>query len=318
MEKHSLLAESTPHFDQSRLKVKDPTVPSPRSWNSSVLESPLQVGRSAWSTAKNALMLRMLRRVEHRWTKPKHAAFILDGNRRFALKAKLPTCRMGHERGAARFLELIAHCHRYGINNLSVYAFSIENFSRSEREIAAILDIVRSTCDSMLDPTSIVNRMGCRLRVVGDRSLVPEDVRLSIARAEEHTRNHTVMTVFMSVAYDGREEIVRAARRCVADERRVCLGITMADMAREMYVRAHGIDVPPVDLVVRTGGARRLSSFLMWDSSHAEIYFDDTLWPDFGEYHFLRALAAFNQRIESSQASDLHYWGDGTGSPAFA
>jgi undecaprenyl diphosphate synthase len=259
----------------------------------------------------------MLRRGVQSWAKPRHAAFILDGNRRFALQAKLPACRMGHERGAARFLELIAHCHRYGINNLSVYALSIENFSRSEKEIAAILDIVRSTCDDMLDPASIVNRLGCRLRVIGDRRLVPDDVRRSIARAEEHTRNHTAMTLFMSVAYDGREEIVRAARRCVADQGKVGRGITIADLAREMYLRAHGVDVPPVDFVVRTGGARRLSSFLMWDSSHAEIYFDDTLWPDFGEYHFLRALAAFNQRIESSQASDLQYWGDASASPAY-
>ena len=296
----------------------EPSIPetrvSPATWSSSwvsdVLQSALHSGRRVLSNAPRAILLWGLRRLEPAWAKPRHAAFILDGNRRYAVKAKLPACRMGHQIGARRFHELIEYCRRYGIRNLAVYAFSIENFSRSEKEISAILDIVRSTCDGILDPENDVHRVGCRLRVIGDRSLVPEAVRASIEQAEECTKHHSAMTVFMSVAYDGREEIARAVRRCVTELRNNDDRITIADLSRAMYIRAHAVDVPPVDLIVRTGGARRLSSFLMWDSSHAEIHFDDTLLPDFGEVEFLRALAAFNRRVRSSQAIQLNYWND--------
>ncbi len=273
-----------------------------------VLGSAAREGWSALLKAQRALGLPLLRRASRGFRKPVHAAFILDGNRRYAAKEKLATCRMGHEIGAQRFHQLIELCHRYGVPNVSVYAFSIENFKRSPAEVAAIFDIVRLTCEGMLDPDNVVNRVGCRLRVIGDRELVSPEVRAAIEQAEEHTAHHTTMTVFMSVAYDGREEIVRAARRCLAESAPEADRITMEEMARNMYVRAHGSDVPPVDLIVRTGGAQRLSSFLMWDSSHAEIHFDPTLWPDFGEYQFVRALSVFNQRVQSSQAIDLHYW----------
>jgi undecaprenyl diphosphate synthase len=281
-----------------------------------ILGSVTRKGRGALRKAREAFALSQLRQAAPGFRKPVHAAFILDGNRRYAREEKLPTCRMGHEIGARRFHQLIELCHRHGVPNLSVYAFSIENFKRSPVEVAAIFDIVRLTCEGMLDPDNVVNRVGCRLRVIGDRDLVPPEVRAAIDRAEAHTARHTAMTVFMSVAYDGREEIVRAARRCLTAASEGAEGITMEEMARNMYVRAHGCDVPPVDLVVRTGGANRLSSFLMWDSSHAEIHFDPTLWPDFGEYHFLRALSVFHERVQSSQAIDMRYWSSPKEMPA--
>jgi undecaprenyl diphosphate synthase len=267
---------------------------------------------------QEAIDLPLLRRASLGWKKPVHAAFILDGNRRYAVKEKLATCRMGHEIGARRFHDLIELCHRHGVPNLSVYGFSIENFKRSPAEIAAIFDIVRLTCDAMLDPDNVVNRVGCRVRVIGDRSLVSPEVRAAIERAEEHTARHTNMTVFMSVAYDGREEIVRAACRCAAQAADDAERITMEEMARNMYVRAHCPDVPPVDLVVRSGGAHRLSSFLLWDASHAEIHFDPTLWPDYGEVQFLRALEVFDERVQSSQAIDMKYWSSRSEVPAAA
>jgi undecaprenyl diphosphate synthase len=283
------------------------------------LNSMLGGARAAVEKAAHAAELPVLRRMASSWNKPVHAAFILDGNRRYAVNEKLATCRMGHEMGTQRFFALIELCHQYGIPNLSVYAFSIENFKRSQKEIEAIFDIVRVAMDHMAAPGSMVHRLNCRVRVIGDRSMVPAEVRAAIRRAERATQHHTAMTVFVSVAYDGREEIVQAARRCVAEAMQqgrahgasaVANAITFESLTRHMYLRAHDPGVPPVDLVVRTGGAKRLSSFLMWDSSHAEIHFDPVLWPAFGELHFLRALAEFNRRETSSQAVNLHYWSE--------
>ena len=269
----------------------------------------------AVESSARAVALPVLREMAATWTKPQHAAFILDGNRRYAVNEKLATCRMGHEMGTERFYGLIELCHRYGVPNLSVYAFSIENFKRSEKEIAAILDIVRIACDDMAAPDSVVHRLGCRVRIIGDRGMVPAEVRDAIERAERATAHHEAMTVFISVAYDGREDIVQAARRCVIEAMErgqsaasVASAITIESMTRHMYLRAHDDGVPPVDLIVRTGGAKRLSSFLMWDASHAEIHFDPVLWPAFGELQFLQALAEFAKRETSSQAVDLHYW----------
>jgi undecaprenyl diphosphate synthase len=274
--------------------------------------------QAAVSRTARAVGLPVLRRMASSWAKPKHAAFILDGNRRYAVNEKLATCRMGHEMGTQRFYQLIELCHRYGIPNLSVYAFSIENFSRSQKEILAILDILRIALDDMAAPGSVVHRLGCRVRVIGDRSMVPDEVRTAIERAERATMHHATMTVFISVAYDGREDIVHAARQCVAEavERAprsrgaadVASAITIEAMTRHMYLRTHDAGVPPVDLIVRTGGAKRLSSFLMWDASHAEIHFDPVLWPAFGEFEFLRALGEYHERVASSQAVNLHYW----------
>lgn len=270
--------------------------------------------------AARAVALPVLRRMASTWNKPVHAAFILDGNRRYAVDAKLATCRMGHEMGTQRFYGLIELCQRYGIPNLSVYAFSIENFQRSPKEITAILDIVRIALDDMAAPGSLVHRLGCRVRVIGDRAMVPAEVRAAIDRAERVTRHHSAMTVFISVAYDGREDIVQAARQCVAEAMErpgrsrsaasVASSITIEAMTRHMYLRAHDAGVPPVDFIVRTGGAKRLSSFLMWDASHAEIHFDPVLWPAFGELEFLRSLGEFNKREASSQAVNLQYWSE--------
>jgi undecaprenyl diphosphate synthase len=277
--------------------------------------------RAAFARTTRAVGLPVLRSMAATWAKPVHAAFILDGNRRYAVNEKLATCRKGHEIGTQRFYGLIELCHRYGVRNLSVYAFSIENFKRSQEEIHAILDILRIALDDMAAPGSTVHRLGCRVRVIGDREMVPEEVRAAIDRAEAATRHLTGMTVFISVAYDGREDIVQAARRCVEEARGAgdaASAITIEAMTRHMYLRAHDAGVPPVDLVVRTGGARRLSSFLLWDASHAELHFDPVLWPAFGEFEFLQALGRFNEREVSSQAVNVQYGSATVAPPALA
>lgn len=281
--------------------------------------------RVAVEKATRAVELAKLRRKASTWARPVHAAFILDGNRRYAVNAKLATCRMGHEMGMQRFYDLVELCHQYGIQHLSVYSFSIENFKRSQKELTAIFDILRVGFDDMAAPDSVVNRLGCRVRVIGDRSMVPAEVQAAIERAERATEHHTAMTVFFTVAYDGRDDIVQAAKKCVAEAVReavqstsspsedaiasaVTSAITMEAMTRHMYLRAHEAEVPPVDFVVRVGGGKRLSSFLMWDVTHAELHFDPVLWPAFSELEFLRALREFDRREASSQAMKLHYW----------
>lgn len=261
------------------------------------------------SKAGHKAALPIMQRLAAGWSKPKHAAFILDGSRRYAVKENLSTCRMGHEAGAERFYQLIRYCHRYGIPNLSVYAFSIENFKRSPEEIHAILDILRRTMEEMLQPENLVNRLGVRVCIIGDRNHVPPVVREAIERVEQHTRGHQGLRLFMSVAYDGREELVQAARRCAggaADGH----GITMDEISRNTYLRTHIPEVPVVDFIVRTGGCKRLSSFLMWDATHAEIYFTDALWPEFDEYEFLRALMSFAGQVQSSQVANIQYWSE--------
>lgn len=262
--------------------------------------------------------LAWLRGMAPGWRKPAHASFILDGNRRYAVREGLECLRQGHQKGSERFMELLEYCFIYGIRFVSVYALSLDNLKRSKEEVAALVDFARVISDRLADPNSLVHRIGCRVRIIGNCEVLPEATRDAIDRVERATEGYSAMTLFLSGAYDGREELVRAANRCAfkasqtaakttAKTEYASSTITVETLNRHMYVRDHDTNVPPVDLVVRTGGARRLSGFLMWDTTHAEIHFTPVLWPEFDEYEFLRALQSFDVRVASSQEVHMRY-----------
>lgn len=246
--------------------------------------------------------------------RPRHVALILDGNRRWADRRALPSHRDGHFEGMRRFFEAVRLCSDWEIPFVSVYAFSVENLVRDPIEIAALIDILRTALGQIVDPAGPLAGLDARVRFIGDRARVPLDVRDAMDSVESATAGAGGLTVFISVAYDGHDDVARSARRCIQDAlaagregAELVEALTIEALSARMDLRAGGLDVPPVDLVVRTGGAHRLSGFLLWDIAHAEIVIDSELWPAFDAASFKAALDAYERRLPSSQASGLVY-----------
>ena len=213
-----------------------------------------------------------------------HIAFIMDGNGRWAKKRAMPR-EYGHKVGAGVFKELIRYCGDIGIKYVTVYAFSTENWKRSEREVSAIMKLL----DEYIKEAE-TSRDGNELRVrfLGDLSRLPEELSAQAMRLEELTKDHP-KTVNIALNYGGRAEIVTAVNKLIAEGAQ---NITEDDIARNIYT----FDMPDPDLIVRTGGEYRLSNFLMWQSAYSELYFTDTLWPDMKPEDVDKAVDEFYRR----------------------
>ncbi len=201
---------------------------------------------------------------------PRHIAMIMDGNGRWARKRGLPRTA-GHAAGAETFRRIATYCKDIGIEYLTVYAFSTENWSRSKEEVGAIMGLLvkylREAVESM-------EKDGIRLRVFGDVQGLSEEQRRLITETDEISRRVTGMQVNVCINYGGRDEIVRAAGRWAAENP----GKTPTEEEFSRYLYSAG--VPDPDLIIRSGGEKRLSNFLLWQAAYAELYFTDTLWPD--------------------------------------
>lgn len=197
----------------------------------------------------------------------RHIAFIMDGNGRWARKRKMPR-EYGHSVGAAKFRDIVRHCFGRGIENITVYAFSTENWKRPKREIDAIMRLFRAYIEEA-ERDDEGNRI--RIRFIGNRSF-DEKLRKEMEALEALTASHR-KNLCIAVNYGGRGEIVDAVNSLIAEGR---TSITEEDITSTVY---SGI-VPPPDMIVRTGGEMRLSNFLLWQSSYAELFFTETLWPD--------------------------------------
>ncbi len=217
-------------------------------------------------------------------------AVIMDGNGRWAEKRHLPRL-MGHRAGAEALDRLMHLCKEAGIRYLTVYAFSTENWKRSEEEVLGLMKLL-STYIRSKEKELIKN--GVRFRVIGRRSDLSETLQAEIAGLEERTKAGD-FTLIVALSYGGRDEIVRAALKFAQ----------AADKAENLSPAEHETlfasfldapDVPDPDLVIRTSGECRTSNFLMWETAYSEYYFTDTLWPDFGAEEFNQALAAYATR----------------------
>jgi tritrans,polycis-undecaprenyl-diphosphate synthase [geranylgeranyl-diphosphate specific] len=224
---------------------------------------------------------------------PNHLAIIMDGNRRFAAAQGLDIAT-GHARGRDTAEMLLDWCLEVGINILTIYALSTENFSRSPEELESLMDLYeRSLRDIAVDER--VHRHQIRVRVIGNRALLPPRVKEAIDLAEKATAGYSRYRFNIALAYGGRDEIVEAIRalaREVRDGRLAPEEIDSQAVSRHLYTA----DLPDPDLIFRTSGEERISNFLLWQAAYSELYFSDVMWPGLTRLEFLRAIRSFQVR----------------------
>ena len=224
-------------------------------------------------------------------TLPCHVAIIMDGNGRWARKRHLPR-QAGHVAGVAAVRDVVRTATDTGLQNLTLYAFSSENWKRPATEVGALMGLFRLYFRNDLE--DLVAR-GVRVRIIGNRDRVADDIRQMIEDMEKRTVDNTGLNLTFAFDYGGQEEIAAAARelaRAAKEGRLDPETITTDLFAARLFTSA----LPEPDLVIRTSGERRLSNFLLWQSAYAELMFVDTLWPDFTPEKFLEAIGQFAQR----------------------
>ncbi|HXX61040.1 MAG TPA: polyprenyl diphosphate synthase [Candidatus Sulfotelmatobacter sp.] len=218
---------------------------------------------------------------------PRHVAIIMDGNRRWARDRGLSEAE-GHAAGVEAIRPIVRRATERGVEVLSLYAFSRENWSRPDPEVQTLLELMGR---AIRDETPELRRSGARVRVLGRLDELPAGTQQAIRDAVAATAGGTRLTLNVAFNYSGRSELVDAARRCLEDGLRPDQ-IDEASLAARLYTS----DLPEPDLVIRTGGDQRLSNFLIWQAAYAEFYFCDTFWPDFDSPALDTALADFATR----------------------
>jgi undecaprenyl diphosphate synthase len=222
---------------------------------------------------------------------PSHVAIIMDGNGRWARKRLLPR-EAGHVAGVSAVREVVRAASDIGLGNLTLFAFSSENWKRPKTEVGALMGLFRAYFRSDLD--ELVER-GVRVRIIGSRSRVAPDIHTMIEDAENRTVHNKGLNLTFAFDYGGQEEIANAARelaRAAKEGRLDPETITTELFAARLFTSA----LPEPDLVIRTSGEHRLSNFLLWQSAYAELSFVETLWPDFTKQKFLECLEEYAQR----------------------
>ncbi|HPT82867.1 MAG TPA: isoprenyl transferase [Limnochordia bacterium] len=222
---------------------------------------------------------------------PAHVAIIMDGNGRWARRRALPRY-FGHREGVKALKTVVRYAAQRGIPILTVYAFSTENWRRPREEVEFLLDLMFKTFVQEIEE---LQKEGVRVRLVGDRTSLSEQVKEVWIKAEEFTAHNTRLVLNVAFNYGGRAELtsaVRALARQVAQGELKPEDITEEAIARELYTWPS----PDPDLIIRTGGEQRLSNFLLWQAAYSELYVTDVLWPDFGEQEFEQALQDYLKR----------------------
>ena len=222
---------------------------------------------------------------------PKHVAIILDGNGRWA-KAKGMPRNYGHIQGAKTVEEICEVAYNMGIQYLTVYAFSTENWNRPKEEVDALMKLLRNYMKNCLKRAS-KNNMS--VRVIGEKSRLDEDIRKNIEELEEATKNNTGLHFTIAINYGGRDELVRAARKIAG---RVASGeLKPEDITEDvMEDSLDTVGLPAPDLLIRTCNEQRISNFLLWQLAYTEFYFTGVPWPDFSKEELEKAVEAYNHR----------------------
>jgi len=217
---------------------------------------------------------------------PTHVGIIMDGNGRWAQRRGLPRV-MGHKVGVESVRSVIRAAKKAGVKYLTLYTFSSENWQRPAEEVGALMYMLKVLLKREIKN---LNHLGVQVRAIGELHLLPPDVRSVLDYAIRETAENRDLILTLALSYGGRREIVSAVNRAIRS------GVKEVD---EEGFRAflYDPDLPDVDLIIRTAGEYRLSNFLLWQSAYAELYFTETLWPDFREEDFFRALESYSKRV---------------------
>lgn len=223
---------------------------------------------------------------------PQHLAIIMDGNRRWAKQHRLDALR-GHSEGSSTIKAIARHAHERGISYLTAFAFSSENWKRPKFEVMGLLELMKrflmQDLQTLMDDNVV-------LRIIGDLSAFDKELQALFVDACRLTANNTGLNLTIAVNYGGQQDMLQAMQKLVQTK----AAISGADDVKALMQTS---DIPPVDLLIRTGGEQRLSNFLLWDCAYAELYFSEKLWPDFSKDDLDKALADFDMR-------DRRYGGD--------
>ncbi len=222
---------------------------------------------------------------------PRHVAIIMDGNGRWARKRFLPRTA-GHKKGVDVVRRVIESCVSHGVEALTLFAFSSENWRRPKEEVSTLMELF---FHALRRETVRLKKNGIRLRIIGDREAFPEKLRQRMNKAEQDTAGGDKMLLQVAANYGGRADILNACKKLAA---RAAAGeidpdeIQQADLAAELWTAG----VPEPDLFIRTGGETRISNFLLWQLAYTELYFTDKLWPEFNDDELARAFDSFASR----------------------
>ena len=217
-------------------------------------------------------------------TQPLHVAMIMDGNGRWAQKRLLPRS-FGHREGVKTLIRLVTHAFDTGVKYVTVYAFSTENRLRPKEEVDGLIDLIRKNFATTF--RRFIDR-GIKIRILGDRKFFPSDVAQILSDAESDSKDGKNGTFNVALNYGGRAEIVRAVNEAVKRGEEV----SEESIGKLLYTYGQ----PDPDMLIRTGGEKRLSNFLLYQTAYTELFFTDTLWPDFDEAELDRAIAAYRRR----------------------
>ena len=222
---------------------------------------------------------------------PNHIAIILDGNGRWAKKRFMPRF-MGHQEGMKRVVDIVQASSDVGVKYLSVYAFSTENWKRPEKEVNSLMDLLVYYVEIQLEK---LKKNNVKVVTLGDISIIPPKSKNAVLKACEETKNNTGMTLNIAINYGGRDDIVNATKNIVDNVQKGILDIE--DINEEVFrnnLYTHGQS--DIDLLIRSGGEKRVSNFMLYQMAYAEFYFTDTLWPDFKEKQLYEAILEYQNR----------------------
>lgn len=218
---------------------------------------------------------------------PKHIAVILDGNRRYSKKLGIAKFK-GHEKGFNKIIDLLEWCMEMGVKEVTLYCFSTENFNRDKGEVDYLFDLFRKRFDSFTND-KVIHDNKVRISVVGRISMFPDDMQKKMKEVMEKTKDYSSYKLNLALAYGGRGELVDAVKSLIKKGVDVG-GVSEAAINENLYLS------DDVDLLIRPGGEQRLSNFLLWQSSYAELFFSEKLWPEFSKEDFKEAVEWYKER----------------------
>jgi len=218
---------------------------------------------------------------------PEHVAVIMDGNGRWAKKRGLPRTA-GHKEGLSSAKKIVAAAAKLGIKYITLYTFSTENWKRAQEEVGYLMGLIKGHLRAEFE---FYKNNGIRVEHIGNLDGLPADVKSEIINAKKDTEHFTGTTCVLAINYGSRDEIVRGVKKIIAS------GTGVDSVTEDLLSKSLDIPfLPPVDLMIRTGGEERLSNFLLWQCAYAEFLFTDTLWPDYNEEEFFEDIAKYQQR----------------------